>query len=318
MAATLLSGREYKPGQSTQPKTSLEEARNASELIMSRRSEILADIKEIDAEIATIPLGKERSMLERDASRIKAEAAKHLSDVADLIIHSKENPDGLYKGIEAQDGIEKAIKERADQEFAALAKTAGIDPDRMVSRYDRSAAASIGLADSWRKDELEDIQKNLTYQPDTPKTKVEELTQTAYDELHKNALQTYRKAERELEAHSNRKRELQRIAKLIRDGRRLDQAQEEGFRKTVKETLTTSELKELEAGHTQVFRHVSKNVDQQRALSRRYLEAELEDADGARKLQLNSALAKIDRDADLASQRAAEQARKPKNRGHEL
>ena len=315
MAATLLSGRELDPGPSHPSNTSLEEAKHASEFIMSRRSEILADITEIDAQIATIPLGKERSMLERDASRIKAEAAQHLTDVADLIVHTRENLDGLYKGIEAQDGIKKAIKERADRQVADFAKASGVDPDRLVSRYDRSSAASIGLADSWRRDELEDIQKNLTYQADTPKSKVEELTQFAYDELHRNALQTYRKAERELEAHANRKRELYRIAKLIREGRRLDQAQEEGLRRTVKETLTSSELRELEAGYSKVFRHVAKDVDQQRALSRRYLEAELQEADGARKLQLNTALAKIDRDADLAAHRAAEQARKSKDRG---
>lgn len=318
MAATLLSGRELKPGQQTQNPTSLEEAKHASEIIMSRRSEILADINEIDAQIATIPLGKDRSLLERDASRIKAEAAQHLPDVADLIIHSRENPDGLYKGVEAQDGIEKSIKEKADRDVAALAKSAGVDPDRLVSRYDRATPASIGLADSWRRDELEDIQKNLTYQPDTSKSKVEELTQAAYEELHRNALQTYRKAERDLEAHANRKRELQRIAKLIREGRRLEKDAEDGFRKTVKETLTSSELRDLEAGHSKVLRHVTKDVDQQRALSRRYLEAELQESDGARNLQLTTALAKIDRDTDLATQRAAEQARKSKDRGLDL
>jgi len=318
MAATLLSGCPLNGPREIQSETSLKEANHASEFIMSRRSEILADIKEIDAEIATIPLGKERSMLERDASRIKAEAAQHLTDVADLIIHSRANPDGLYKGIEAQDGIEKAVKDRADARIAEFAKNAGIDPERLISRYDRAAAASIGLADNWRKDELEDIQRNLTYQPDTPKSKVEELTQAAYDELHRNALQTYRKAERELEAHSNKKRELYRIAKLIREGRRLDETQENGFRKTVKDTLTSTELRELEAGQSKVFRHVTKDVDQQRALSRRYLEAEIQEAEGARKLQLSTALAKIDRDADLAAQRASEQARKTKDRGHDL
>ncbi|MCI4643443.1 MAG: relaxase/mobilization nuclease domain-containing protein [Hyphomonadaceae bacterium] len=318
MAATLLSGRELAGGQTRQSKTTLEEANHASEFIMSRRSEILADIKEIDAEIATIPVGKERSMLERDASRIKAEAARHLTDVADLIIHTRENPDGLYKGLEAQDGIEKTVKESADVQIAALARSAGIDPEKLISRYDRSAAASIGLAEGWRRDELEDIQKNLTYQPDTPKSKIEELTQAAYDELHRNALQTYRKAERELEAHGRRKKELHRIAKLIREGRRLDQAQEEGLRRTVKDTLTTSELRELEAGQSKVFRHVAKSIDQQRALSRRYLESELQDAEGARKLQLTTALAKIDRDADLAAQRVSDQTRRSKDRGHGL
>ena len=318
MAATLLSGRPLNAAAAIESETSLEEANHASEFIMSRRSEILSDIKEIDAEIATIPIGKERSMLERDASRIKAEASQHLTDIADLIIHSRANPDGLYKGLEAHDGIEKAVKNRADDQVADLAKKAGIDPERLISRYDRATAASIGLADSWRKDELEDIQKNLTYQPDTPKSKVEELTQIAYDELHRNALQTYRKAERELEAHSNRKRELYRIAKLIREGRRLDRTREDGLRKTVKDTLTSSELRELEAGQSRVFRQVTKDVDQQRALSRRYLEAELQEAEGARKLQLSTALAKIDRDTDLAAQRASDQARKTKDRGHDL
>ncbi len=253
--------------------------------------------------------------MERDASRVKAEAARHMPDVADLIIHSKENPDGYYQGIDAQDGMEKAIKRTADEQVAALAVTNGIDPDRMVSRYDRSSAASIGLADSWRKDELEDIQKNLTYQPETPKNKVEELTKTAYDELHRNALQPYRKAERDLEAHAAKKRELQRIAKLIREGRRLDTNTEDVFQTTVKDTLHTTELRQLESGRSDAFRFVTDNVDQQRALSRRYLEAEQKDADGPRKLQLSTALAKIDRDADLAQQQTARATQKDRGLG---
>lgn len=139
------------------------------------------------------------------------------------------------------------------------------------------------------------------------------MAQAAYDDLHRNALQTYRKAERDLEAHAARKKELYRIAKLIREGRRLETNVEDTFPKTVKETLHTSQIRELEAGKSEAFRFVTQDVDQQRALSRRYLEAEQQDADDPRKLQLSTALAKIDRDTDLAAQQASRL--KDKDRG---
>lgn len=285
---------------------------------MSRRSEILASIEEIDAEISTIPIGKDRSLLERDASRIKAEAASRIPDVADLIIHTRDNPDNFYKGIDAKDGVENAIKEKADRVVADLARRAGVDPERFVSRYDRASPASIGLADKWRKDELEDIQKGLTYQPSTPRSKVEELTQAAYDDLHRNALQTYRKAERELEAHAAKKRELYRIAKLIREGGLLQPAEETALRGTVKETLTANELRELEAGQSKVLRHIAQNGDEQRALARRYLEGEHHEATGPRKDQLQLGIKQLDRDAQRLADHAAELARKSKDRGIDL
>ena len=318
MAATLLKGQELKPNPSPKSHTSLEEAKKQSEFIMSRRSEILASIEEIDAEIATIPIGKDRSLVERDASRIKAEAAQHLPDVADLIIHTRDNPDDLYKGIDAKDGVENAIKEKADRAVGDLAKVSGVDPERFVSRYDRASPASIGLADNWRKDELEDIQKGLSYQPTTPKSKVEALTQAAYDDLHRNALQTYRKAERELEAHAEKKRELYRIAKLIREGGLLQPAEETALRGTVKETLTANELRELEAGQSKVLRHIAQNGDEQRALARRYLEGEHQEATGRRKDQLQLGIKQLDRDAQRLAEHAAEQARKSKDRGIDL
>ena len=318
MAATLLKGQQLKPNPSPKSHTSLEEAKKQSEFIMSRRSEILASIEEIDAEISTIPIGKDRSLVERDASRIKAEAARRIPDVADLIIHTRDNPDGLYKGIDAKDGVENAIKEKADRAVADLARRAGVDPERFVSRYDRSSPASIGLADNWRKDELEDIQKGLTYQPSTQRSEVEELTQAAYDDLHRNALQTYRKAERELEAHAAKKRELYRIAKLIREGGLLQPAEESALRGTVKETLTANELRELEAGQSKVLRHIAQNGDEQRALARRYLEGEHQEATGPRKDQLQLGIKQLDRDAQRLAEHAAEQARKSKDRGIDL
>ena len=318
MASTLLKGEPLQSDQTQKSNTSLEEAKQQSEFIMSRRSEILASIEEIDAQIETIPIGKDRSLVEHDASRIKAEAARRIPDVADLIVHTRENPDGYYKGVDAQDGQERGIKERANREVADLARRAGVDPERFVSRYDRSSPASIGLADNWRKDELEDIQKNLTYQPSTPRSEVEELTQAAYDELHRNALQTYRKAERELEAHAAKKRELYRIAKLIREGGVLQPAEELKLRDTVKETLTTTELRELEAGQPKVLRHIAQNGDEQRALARRYLEGEHQEATGPRKDQLQLGIKQLDRDAQRLAEHAAEQARKSKDRGIDL
>lgn len=317
MAATLLKGEPIKTNPDPKPQHSLEEANHIGEFIMSRRSEILAGIKEIDAEISTLPISKDRSLLERDASRIKAEAAVHLPDVADLIIHTRDNPENLYKGVDANDPTERAIKERADKEVAQFARNAGIDEKRFVSRYDRGKPASLGLTDSWRKDELEDIQKNITYQPNTKRSEVAELTMAAYDELHRNALQTYRKAERELERHAARKRELHRVAKLIREGGLLGAVQETSFRATVRETLTSAELRELEAGQSKTLRHVTKNGDEQRALALRYIEGELQAAEGQRAVQLNLGLKQLDREAERIAQQEAKKAL-AKDRGMDL
>lgn len=314
VASAIMEGRQIVASNSTEhtknAAITLEEAKAQSEYIMSRRTEILIGIEKIDTEIGTMPEGGDRAKLERDASQIKANAADLMPDVQELKGHAEQNANGYYLGMRAEDAIEKDAKTRADQEVGDLAKSVGIDPIKFVSRYDGDTAASQELTDRWRKDELEDIQKNLIYRETPQQDTAEQLVQSAYDDLHRNALQTYRKAERDLETHAARKKELYRIAKLIKEGRKLDTDFEETFRKSVKDTLHTSELRQLEAGKTDVFQHVTKDVNSQRALSRRYLEAELDDAEGARKLQLNTALAKIDRDTDLAAQEGSKQSRK--------
>jgi hypothetical protein len=88
------------------------------------------------------------------------------------------------------------------------------------------------------------------------------------------------------------------------------------LRKTIKDTLLASELRDLEAGKSNALQFITPDVDQQRALSRRYLEAEQQNADGPRQLQLTTALAKIDRDVSLATQRAAQA--QQKERGLDL
>lgn len=321
IAETIITGRQFMPGGSSAKQAlSDEEVRDASEYIMSRRSEILDGIKEIDADINVLPIGADRSRLERDASIMKAETAELLPDVAELQLHTIENVDGLYRGIKAEDGIELDVKARADQEIAKLAEAAGIDAEKFIGRFEGSTPVSQDLADRWRNDELEDIQKNLTYQDrqTDARAQMEPLAQAAYDELHRNPLQTYRKAERDLQAHRAKKRELQRIAKLVKEGRVLDGEVTEKYAQTVKDTLLTTELRSLEAGEANAFKHITADPDQQRALSRRYLEAETQEADGARKLQLETALAKIDHDAHLAAHRASEQTRRAKDRGLDL
>ena len=310
IGASVLQGQEIKADINQKPKISLEEAKQRSEYIMSRRSDLLAGIKEIDAEISALPAGKDRSQLEQDASKIKAQTAKVIPDAVELAGHSEPNREGFYNGVEAKDGVDREIKRDADEAVAKLADRIGIDPAKLISRYDRTEPAPVALSESWRKDELEDIQKNLTYREATPKNQAEQLAQTAYDDLHRNALQTYRKAERDLEAQALRRKELYRIAKLIREGRGLEGKAEDEFRNNVKQTLSAPELKELEAGQSKVFKHVTKDAEQQRALSRRYLEGELKEADRTRSIQLKTAIEQIDRLADLAAQRAAREAHK--------
>ena len=131
------------------------------------------------------------------------------------------------------------------------------------------------------------------------------MAQAAYDELHRNALQTYRKAERDLQLHAARKKQLYRIAKLIREGRLLQENEQTDFRQTVKETLTAAELRDLEAGQTKVFKQVTPDQDEQRALGRRYLEAESLVADDGRKTQLKLAMKEVERQTEQAAQLAA-------------
>jgi len=316
VAKSILIGQEILPhSDPLKPTLTLKEVEKQREFIMSRRSEILQGIETIDAELSTIPKGPERADLERDADRIKADASQLMPDVQELQQHSSANSNGYYRGIAANDAIELSVKERADSEVGELAESVGIDPAKFTSRFEGSEAASQALADRWRKDELEDIQKNLSYQDRSQQGEAEQLAQTAYDDLHRNALQTYRQAERDLETHAARKKELYRIAKLVKDGRNIDTEFDETFRKTVKDTMHPSELRQLENGNTEVFKHVTKDVDSQRLLSKRYLEAELDEAEGARKLQISTALTKIDRDADLAAQEASKALQRDRDRG---
>lgn len=186
-----------------------------------------------------------------------------------------------------------------------LAESVGIDPEKLVGRYEGNTPVSKGLADTWRKDELEDIQRNLKFRFDIPKNKIEELKQAAYDDLHRNALQTYRRAERQLQLQTHRRKELYRIARLVREGHQFEDNFEETFLRSVRETLHTSELYQLESGDAQAFQHITKNEDEQRALSRRYLEAEVHETVGPRRLQLETALARLDKDTDLALRQTA-------------
>lgn len=320
VSQTIMAGRKIAT-EVSQIKTALtiKEAHEKSEFIMSRRNEILDGIKQIDTEIGTIQAGPERASIERDASRMKADAADLMPDVGALQAYAKGNDAGLYRGIGAEDQTEQQIKARADVEVGERAQSVGIDPAIFVSRYNGPEAAPQALSDRWRKDELEDIQKNLAYRGGVPADQYEQLAQAAYDDLHRNALQSYRKAEHELETHAAKKRQLQRMAKLMRTNgvgkvEPTDASQTESFRQLVKDTLHATELHKLEAGQTDTFKHVTKNVDEQRALSRHYLEAEVPEADGTRKHQLSTVLAKIandqSRDTDLPAQDAARGARK--------
>lgn len=316
LAGSLLAGHEIIGMPQEYSELTNHEVQKRSEFIMSRRNEILDDIKHIDDEIGSIPVGRDRSKLEQEASAFKAKAAQLMPDIAELQGHLNDNAKGYYRGINAEDGIEMEVKFQADQEVSELAENNGIDSNKFIGRYDGGRPASEELTDSWRKDELEDIQNNLIYREAAPQNQYEQLAQAAYDELHRNALQTYRQAERQLEAHAVRKKELHRIAKLIREGRRLDKLQEQDLGKSLRETLSANELKQLEAGQSEVLRFITQDIDQQRALGRRFLEVEIDDANSSRKLQLKMALNQIDRQADLASQQSAKLVQK--DRGLDL
>lgn len=291
------------------------QANKQSEFIMSRRSELLDGVKQIDAEISSIPQGPDRTAFEREAALLKADLHETIPDASELKGFEQSNTNGYYQGMRADDGFEQAVKSRADGAVSELAEQAGIDPKEFVARYNGDEPVAQGLADQWRKDELEDIQKNLTYQDNVPEDQYEQLAQAAYDELHKNALQTYRQAERELEAHAARKKELHRIAKLLREGKQLDQMDANKLPELVRNTLVAEELKQLEQGQSDALKFLSEDPQEQRSLNKRYLEQESKGADGSREVQLKQALTQVVRETELAAQQAAREAELSKDRG---
>lgn len=291
------------------------QANKQSEFIMSRRSELLDGVKQIDAEISTIPQGPDRTAFEREAALLKADLHETIPDASELQGFERSNSNGYYQGIRADDGFEQDVKSRADEAVSELSEQLGINPKEFVARYNGDEPVAQGLADQWRKDELEDIQKNLTFQDNVPEDQYEQLAQGAYDELHKNALQTYRQAERELEAHATRKKELHRIAKLLREGKQLDQIDSNMLPEFVRNTLVAEELKQLEQGQSDALKFISEDPHEQRSLSKQYLEQEVKNADGSREVQLKQALTQLARETELAAQQAARESELSKNRG---
>lgn len=279
----------------------LQNAIQYSEFIMSRRSEILDGIEQIDTELAAVPNGAERVPLERDASRIKAEASKLMPDVAELRDSMPERSLERYRGMAVVDATDAERKELADREVAAFAIQVGVEPSKFLSRYQDEEGVPKALADRWRKDELEDIQKNLSFQDRSDQTPVERLAQTAYDDLHRSALQTYRQAERDLTEHAAKRRELQRIARLVRQVDHLEGSvqplADADIVSSVREVLHPDELKRLERGDANALAHVVEDQSTANELARRYMQASLDEASPVRRQQLDDALRTINRQA---------------------
>lgn len=211
VAQAIMEGGEITAETTTNPIIDIDEFGQTNELIMNKRTEILAGIEQIDEELKDVPAGRERSKLERGASKLKASAAALLPDVEELRGFATTNSKGFYRGVFADDEVSREIKQQADTQVHKYAEGNGFDAAKLVGRYQEREEASSSLADQWRQDELEDIRRNLSFRSDVPHSEADALTEKAYDDVHRNALQTYRQAERQIAAH-HRKRELQRVA----------------------------------------------------------------------------------------------------------
>lgn len=307
-AQAIMEGGEI-TAQMKNPIIDLNEATQIGEVIMSRRTEILEKLEHIEENISTIPTGNEKTNLDRQLGKWKADISSVLPDVENLRGYRTENSDGLYKGVVADDAVSQEIKDTADNQVHQFAKKNGLEADHFIGRYQDDKPVSQALSDQWRQDEMDDIRRNLNFSSDITETEVEALTKTAYDDVHKNALQTYRKAERDIESYRHRRRELHRLATYIQDGGDLDADVNETFRRQLKQTLHGDELRRLDRGDVSALASVSENIDDQRSLAKRYLEAESVEAEGARKLNLQTSLAKIDRDIDHSTQLSREKSR---------
>ncbi|MFK5980835.1 MAG: relaxase/mobilization nuclease domain-containing protein [Rhizobiaceae bacterium] len=221
VALAIRQGHEINVQNNAEPTIDIEEAKQTSELIMSKRTDILDGIEKIDEELNDLPGGNERTKLEREASKIKASAAEFLPDVEKLRGYAADNSKGNYQGIVSDDEIGRDIKIKADEQVHRHAKSNGFDADKLIGRYQGDDAVSQSLAELWRDDELQDIRTSQKLGTDIPEAEADALALKTYDDVHLNARQIYRKAERDIKAQLQRRRELQHLEseRTIQHGR---------------------------------------------------------------------------------------------------
>lgn len=211
VALAIKQGHEINNQSNADPILDIDEAKQTSELIMSKRTDILEGIEKIDEELNDLPVGNERTKLEREASKIKASAAELLPDVEKLRGYAADNSKGNYQGVLADDEIGRDIKIDADDQVHRYAKSNGFDADKLIGRYQGEDAVSQSLAERWRDDELQDIRSSQKLDADIPQTESDALAIKTYDDVHLNARQIYLKAERDIQAQLQRRRETQRL-----------------------------------------------------------------------------------------------------------
>ena len=179
-----------------------------------------------------------------------------------------------------------------------IADRNGLDVDLLVARYDGSASVPKAIAERWREDEKQSLLRT------SPNVQADAIL----DRTHSEVKNIYGSARRDLEAYEGRKAELLRGDGNERETTPQNQnyAVNDRFVRTVKDTITTQQRHRLENGDIRGLSDLSPDDDKQSELARRYLENEIENAEGARKGQLEQALGKVARRDALE----AEQARK--------
>ncbi|MCK7615932.1 relaxase/mobilization nuclease domain-containing protein [Roseibium sediminicola] len=284
----------------------IKEIREMNAAIDARRAAILSNFEKIDSELSSLPEGPDKTRAERLTARTKTKAAQFMADVAELQGFRRPAADKAYQGVTSYDDFTDEVAGKAKGLVMDLSRKAGLQPEIIVERYGGDEPVARAVAEGWKQAELRQLstyyQQKEGLDADASQAKAGSTLETVHAEIR----DIYSAARRDIEAYEGRKARL--VSSLGTDDDVNDR-----FAQTVKETLTSSRIRELENGDRQALSSLTQDPDQQFMLARRYLETELADAEGARKGKIELALGKLDRDLENEQAKRAENAeRRPR------
>ncbi len=273
----------------------VKDLREMDRVLDETRAGLLGDVKTVDGLLSSLAEGVEKTQLERQASLFKKSVAEFMPDTQSLKGFLRVPDENAYRGVVGFDEHTNGIAEAAHKRVEGFVLVAGLDPEIMAERYGGDKAVPEATAEAWKQSEraqlMERMQAHDGLSPDASFEQANEVVRA----MHSRIQSVYKAARQEIRTY-----EFEAGREWLLQNRSGDTVNED-FAETMKDTLSTSKLRQLEKGELAALERISKDPAVQMQLARRYLETELAEASGARKGQLEQALGKLDRGDGHAS-----------------
>ncbi|MEO1109840.1 MAG: relaxase/mobilization nuclease domain-containing protein [Pseudomonadota bacterium] len=279
----------------TTPVVTIKEIQKMNSIIEAKRDNIIRGFELIDRRLAALPDNAKKAYAERVNAADKADAAQFMPDAPSLKGFLRVTDENAYRGVVGFDEHTQGIAEAAHKRVEGFVLVAGLDPEIMAERYGGDKAVPEAIAEQWKQTEraqlMERMQAHDGLSPDASFEQANEVVRA----MHSRIQSVYKAARQEIRSY-----EFETGKDWLLQNRSGDTVNED-FAETMKDTLSTSKLRQLEKGELAALERISKDPAVQMQLARRYLETELAEASGARKGQLEQALGKLDRGDGHAS-----------------